>query len=99
MMVETPVDDELPNARLSIRTMLAVMYLKIDIRMSEENVSATMNDMFGITISEGEVSDILKSLAEAFSDRYEELMKTIQESTYRHMDSTSRRNDGRNENL
>ncbi|WP_162009533.1 IS66 family transposase [Thermoplasma volcanium] len=93
------MDDELPNARLSIRTMLAVMYLKIDIRMSEENVSATMNDMFGITISEGEVSDILKSLAEAFSDRYEELMKTIQESTYRHMDSTSRRNDGRNENL
>jgi transposase len=99
IMVESQVDDALPNARLSIRTMLVVMYLKIGMRMSEENVSETMKDLFGITVSEGEVSNILKSLSDAFSNRYDELLKTIRESQYRHMDSTSWRNDGKNENL
>jgi Transposase IS66 family. len=99
IMVESPVEDALPHARLSIRTMLVVMYLKIGMRMSEENVSTTMNDLFGMTISQGEIPKILKSLSDAFTDRYEELKKIIQESTYRHMDSTSWRNDGKNENL
>ena len=35
--------------------MLIVSYLKIGMRMSIENVSTTMKEMFGIAISEGEV--------------------------------------------
>ncbi|EQD26389.1 hypothetical protein B2A_15660, partial [mine drainage metagenome] len=72
---------------------------KIGMRMSAENVSQTMNDLFGIDVSEGEIPKILKSLTEAFGDRYDDLLNAIRDSTYRHMDSTSWRNDGKNENL
>ena len=99
IMVEPQIGDALPNARLSLRAMLAVAYLKIGMRMSEENVSSAMRGLFGITVSEGEVFNILKSLTEGFGDRYDDLVKTIRDSPYRHMDSTSWRNDGRNENL
>ncbi|MGC8699362.1 MAG: hypothetical protein ACP5RE_04220, partial [Candidatus Acidifodinimicrobium sp.] len=51
-------EPDVPNAllgeRLSLRNMLIVSYLKIGMRMSLENVSTTMKDMFGIVISEGE---------------------------------------------
>jgi transposase len=99
IMVESPVDDALPNARLSIRAMLVVAYLKIGMGMSGENVSDAMMNLFGVAISEGEVDNILKLLAEAFGDKYVDLLQAIRDATYRHMDSTSWRNDGKNENL
>lgn len=99
IMVESPVDDALPNARLSIRAMLTVAYLKIGMGMSGENVSDAMMNLFGIAISEGEVDNILKLLTEAFGHKYADLLQAIRDATYRHMDSTSWRNDGKNENL
>ena len=46
-MVESWINDALPNARLSKRTMLVVMHFKIGMKISEEKVSATMRDLFG----------------------------------------------------
>ena len=45
---EPDVPNALPGARLPLRTMLIVPYLKIGMRMSIENVSATMKEVFGI---------------------------------------------------
>ena len=45
---EPDVPNALPGARLSLRTMLIVSYLKIGMRMSIENVSVTMKEVFGL---------------------------------------------------
>ena len=52
---EPEMPNALPGARLSLRTMLVVSYLKIGMRMSIENVSTTMEEMFHINISGGKV--------------------------------------------
>ena len=67
--------------------------------MSGENVSDAMMNLFCITISEGEFDYILKLLTEAFGHKYADLLQTIRDATYRHMDSTSWRNDGKNKHL
>ena len=65
---EPEVPNALPGARLSLRTMLITAYLKIGMRMSIENVSSTMEEMFHINISEGEVQEILYQLSDALGD-------------------------------
>ena len=67
---EPEVPNALPGARLSLRTMLIISYLKIGMRMSIENVSAAMKELFGIKISEGEVQDILYHLSDALGPEY-----------------------------
>ena len=59
---ELDVPNAPPGARQSLRTMLITTYLKMGIRVSTENVSITMEEMFGITISDGEMQDILYQL-------------------------------------
>ena len=62
---EPEVPNALAGARLSLRTMFIVSYIKIGMRMSIENVFTTMKELFGIKISEGEVQDILYQLSGA----------------------------------
>ena len=88
---EPEVPNALSGARLSLRTMLIVSYLKIGMRMSIENVSTTMKEMFGITISEGEVQEILYQLADALGAEYLNLLDDMRRAPSRHMDTTSSR--------
>ncbi len=99
VMVEGQVDCALPNARISLRAMLAVAFLKIRMRLSGEMVAETMSNMFGIVVSVGEVPKILDQVSEAFGDRYSDLIRIIRDAPARNMDSTSWRNDGKNEYL
>ncbi|MEM4090726.1 MAG: hypothetical protein QXQ46_08310 [Thermoplasmatales archaeon] len=71
------VPNVLPGARLSLRAMLITAYLKTGMRMSIENVSTTMKEMFCITISEVEVQDILYQISNALGDEYQLLIDTI----------------------
>ncbi|MGC8692635.1 MAG: IS66 family transposase [Thermoplasmata archaeon] len=99
MVQTTPVPDVLPNTRFSIRIMLMVAYYKIIMRMSLENVSKMMQEMYNLKISEGEIQKILSTVSDNFEDLYGEIQKEIRNSGYRHMDSTSWRIDGSNEYL
>jgi hypothetical protein len=56
---EPEITDALPKATFSLRTMLTVAYFRIGMRMSIENVKTTMDGIFGITMSEGEVQNML----------------------------------------
>lgn len=96
---EPDVPNALPGARLSLRTVLITAYLKIGMRMSIENVSTTMKEMFGITISEGEVQDILYQLSDALGKEYLSLLDDIRRAPSRHMDTTSSRENGMNRAL
>ncbi|EQD76530.1 transposase, partial [mine drainage metagenome] len=99
IMVEPDVTEALPSSRLSIRAMLIIAYFRTGMRMSVENVSRMMKEVFGIHVSEGEIQNILSQLSNALGDEYTRLLDSIRESSYRHMDSTSWRIDGDNYNL
>jgi hypothetical protein len=96
---EPEVPNALPGARLSLRTMLIAAYLKVGMRISIENVSTTMKEMFGIAISEGEVQEILYQLSDALGTEYIRLLDEIRKAPSRHMDTTSWRESGVNTDL
>ncbi|MGC8699133.1 MAG: hypothetical protein ACP5RE_03040 [Candidatus Acidifodinimicrobium sp.] len=86
---EPDVPNALLGARLSLRTMLITAYLKIGMRMSIENVSITMKEMFGIVISEGDVQNILYQLSDALGKEYLNLIDDIRRAPSRNVDTTT----------
>ena len=98
-MYEPEIPDALPGATMSMRAMLIAAYFRIGMRMSIENVSETMMQVFGIRVSEGEVQHILSQLSDALGDEYENLLTEIRDAPSRHMDSTSWIIDGETYNL
>ncbi len=96
---EPEVPNAFPGARLSLRTMLITAYLKIGMRMSIENVSITMREVFGIAISDGEVQEILYQLSDALGDEYRNLLESVRKAPSRNTDTTSWRIDGENSDL
>ncbi len=93
---EPQMPEALPNTRLSLRAMLIASYFRIAMRMSLENVSVTMKEVFGLKISEVEVQEILYQLSDALGDEYRSLLKSIRKAPSRNMDTTSYRIDGEN---
>ena len=96
---EPDAPNALSGARLSLRTMLIAAYLKVGMRISIENVSTTMKEMFGIAISEGEVQEILYQLSDALGTEYIGLLDEIRRAPSRHVDITSWRENGVNTDL
>ncbi len=86
---EPQIPEALPNTKLSLRAMLIVLCFRIAMRMSLENVSVTMKEVFHPKISEGEVQDILYQLSDALGDEYKNLLKSVGEAPSRNMDTTS----------
>jgi len=84
----------LPKARFSLRIMLIVTYLKIGLRLPRHSIPQLMNSLFGLKMSDGEVSRILSQVANAFGPFYDQLVEDIRNAPARHMDETSWRIDG-----
>jgi len=95
-LVETPVSQALPRARLGLRAMLVVVYLKIGLRLPVESVQKLVETIFDLRVSEGEVCLILEQMAEAFGPYYDQLTQEIRNAPARHMDETSWRINGIN---
>ena len=95
-LVEMPVTQALSKARLGLRSMLLVAYLKIGLRMPVNSIPQLLREAFGLTISEGEVCLILEQMAEAFGPYHDQLLQEIRNAPARHMDETSWRINGEN---
>lgn len=95
-IVESEVGGALPKARLGLRLMLMVTWLKVGLRMTEEAIPRVLQASFGIKISEGEVASILSQVASAFGPYYNQLVKDIRNAPARNMDETPWRVDGEN---
>lgn len=95
-LVETPVTQALPKARIGIRTMLMIVYLKIGLRMPIASIPQLLKNAFGLTISEGGVCLILEQIAEVFGPYYDQLIQEIRNASARHMDETGWRINGEN---
>lgn len=94
-IVEPDVNEALPNARFSLRLMLWIMFMKIEIRMPSNKIIELLQ-LFGLKISDGEIYNILSQLKEEFGEYYETLVKKIQDAKAKHIDETSWRINGQN---
>jgi hypothetical protein len=95
-LVEPEVPNALPHARFGLNLMLLVMYLKIGLRLPGNKVRDFFLTMYSISISDGEVTHILKQLAREFGDYYAWLEKVVKLARVKHTDSTSWRINGKN---
>lgn len=95
-LVESEVKDALPHARFGLNLMLLVMYLKLGLRLPCNKIKEYFMDLFGLSISEGEIIGILRQLVVAFGDYYAYLETLVKMARIKHSDTTSWRINGRN---
>lgn len=95
-IVEPEVPNVLPHARFGLNLMLLVMYLKIGLRLPGNKIKDFLLTIYNLTISDGEISHILKQLSREFGDYYVWLEKVVKLARVKHTDSTSWRINGKN---
>jgi len=95
-LVEPRIPEALPHARFGLNLMLLVMYLKLGLRLSNSKVCDFFTTMYNLSISDGEISGILRQLVVAFGDYYVYLEKIVKFARVKHTDSTSWRINGKN---
>ncbi len=95
-LVEPEIKEALPHARFGLNLMLLVMYLKLGLRLPCNKIKDYFMDLFGLSISEGEVIGILRQLVVAFGDYYSYLETLVKIARVKHSDTTSWRINGRN---
>lgn len=94
-IVEPEMTDALPNARFSLRLMLWIMFMKIEIRMPSNKITEFF-DLIGLEISDGEIYNILNQLREVYGEYYKSLLNRMREAKSKHIDETSWRINGIN---
>jgi transposase len=94
-IVEEPINEAFSNARLSLKLMLLIMFMKIGIRIPSNKITEFL-EILGLEISDGEVYNILNQLKDAFGDYYETLVKKMREASTKHIDETGWRINGIN---
>ncbi len=95
-IVEPEVPNVLPHARFGINLMLFIMYLKLGLRLPGNKIRDFLLTMYNLSISDGEISHVLRQLANAFGDYYAWLEKIVKLARVKHTDSTSWRINGKN---
>ena len=95
-IVEMPIENALPKAKIGLRAMLLVMYLKIGLRLPAESIVQLLQSVFGITISKGGVFHILGQLAGEFGSYYDDMLNDLRNAPARYIDETSWRINGEN---
>ena len=94
--VESDVPGVLPGSTIDLRTMLLIVYMRVQLRLPVQSVAEAMERIFSFHVSEGEIIDVEGKLADAFTEYYEQLLDDIRNSPVRHMDETSWRVNGEN---
>lgn len=99
IIIKPDISNALHNATLSIRTVIILAYFPMSMGMGIDNVSATMKNVLGIHISEGEAQNIMSQMWDALESEYWKLLDQIQKASYMHMISTLWRINGENHNM
>lgn len=93
-LVEVDVPDALPGARLGLRVMLLIAFLKIRMALPENKIVELLRSAHAFSISPAEVVCALDQLRRAFGPRYAEIEKKIREAPVKGCDETGWRLDG-----
>lgn len=95
-IIEAEVPDALPGARLGLRVMLLVAYLKVGLALPELKVVQLLRTQHSFLLSPAEIVGILDQLRRAFGTHYETLAQKIRDAAVKGSDETGWRLDGRN---
>lgn len=95
-IVEADVPDALPGARLGLRVMLLIAFLKIRMALPENKIVELLRSAHAFSISPAEVVCVLDQLRRAFGPHYAAIEKKIREAPVKGCDETGWRLDGVN---
>lgn len=83
-------------SRIGPRVMGYILYARFKLRLTHGLIQRSLFDLYGFTISDGEISDQLSRAQELFKDQYNALTILIQESDAVYADETGWRINGKN---
>jgi transposase len=95
-LVEADVPDALPGARLGLRVMLLIAFLKIRMALPENKIVELLRSAHAFSISPAEVVCALDQVRRAFGPHYADIEKKIRDAPVKGCDETGWRLNGRN---
>lgn len=95
-LVEAEVPDALPGARLGLRVMLRIAFLKIRMALPEDKIVELLQNAHSFVISRAEVVGALDQVRRAFGSHYAEIENKIRETPIKGADETGWRLNGVN---
>jgi transposase len=84
------------KSRVSIRITALVALLKTECRMSLTSIQRLLKSLYGLSLSVGELTELLHRVAEMGREQYEALREELRSSPVVHADETGWREDGIN---
>ena len=93
-LVEAEVPDALPGARLGLRVMLLIAFLKIRMAMPEDKIVELLQSAHSFIISRAEVVCALNQVRRAFGSHYADIENKIRDAPIKGCDETGWRLDG-----
>lgn len=94
-LVEASVPGVLPGARIGLRAMLIVAWLRYDKMIAQGAIPVMLEAMCGLRISEGEVQGCANQLARAFGPFHDSLIKDLRSRAVKGIDETVWRTNGK----
>ena len=87
-LVESTVPGVLPSAQLGLRAMHAIVQMRVQHRMTVEQIPPLVESLYGLKVSEGEVHAILAQMAEAYTPVYEGFREAMRAAPSKYLDET-----------
>jgi len=88
--------DVVGKHRVGVRLMSLIGYLKTVCRLPVRTIRVLLHGLYGVHISDGEIVEILHTIASLGEGVQADIVKQIRDSTFNHADETSWREDGQN---
>jgi len=95
-IVEPEVPDALPGARIGLRAMLLVAFMKIRLALPVQKIVEFLRSQYSFLISPAEVVCILDQVRREFGEHYAEIERKIRDAPVKGCDETGWRLDGKN---
>ena len=93
---ESPVVEALPSRRFGFHLMLFVVYQKAALGLSYGKIKRELSIYYGLTISKGELSNIISEMNRLFGPAYGHLLRLMRQQSILHVDETGWRVNGDN---
>lgn len=91
---------QIPNIpRIGLNTLGYILYSRYRLRLTDEKIKESLKDLYGFSISLGEIVEKLKEAERLFGQDYEAISELVKQAKVVHADETGWRMDGDNWHL
>lgn len=87
-LVEPTVPGVLPGAQLGLRAMHALVQMRVQHRMTVEQIPPLLESLYGLKVSEGEVHAVLTQMAEVYTPVFEGFQEEMRAAPAKYLDET-----------